>query len=139
MAGVLLDTGPLVAYLFPRDAYHDWAVAQFQTADLPFVTCEPVLTETCFLVSRNGQGATRVLEMLARGVLRIGFDLQDEQAPVHALMERYANVPMSLADACLVRLAEITKLPVCTLDSDFAIYRARGRSRLEHCRVDWNR
>jgi uncharacterized protein len=48
-------------------------------------------------------------------------------AAVQALMERYANVPMSLADACLVRLAEMTRLPICTLDSDFAVYRAHGR------------
>jgi predicted nucleic acid-binding protein len=131
MAGVLLDTGPLVAYLFPRDAYHDWAVAQFRIADLPFITCEPVLTEICFLVSRNGRDAGHVLDMLARGVVRIGLDLQDELAPVQALMERYANVPMSLADACLVRLAEMTKLPVCTLDSDFVIYRTHGRSAID--------
>jgi uncharacterized protein len=42
-------------------------------------------------------------------------------------MERYANVPMSLADACLVRLAELTSLPICTFDADFAIYRAHSR------------
>jgi uncharacterized protein len=130
MLGILLDTGPLVAYLYPRDAYHDWAVGQFARLDLPFVTCEPVLTETCFLVSRNGQAATRVLDMLTRGVVRIGVDIQEELAAVHALMKRYANVPISLADACLVRLAEMTGLPVCTLDSDFAIYRAHGRSKL---------
>jgi hypothetical protein len=46
-------------------------------------------------------------------------------------MRRYANVPMSLADACLVRLAELTRLPICTLDSDFGIYRAHGRRTLE--------
>jgi hypothetical protein len=45
-------------------------------------------------------------------------------------MSRYNNIPMPFADACLVRLAELSGLPVCTLDSDFALYRASGRTRL---------
>lgn len=130
-SGVLLDTGPLVAYLYPKDAHHDWAVEQFSTLDLPFVTCEPVVTEACFLVARNGQRPTRVLELLGRGAVKIAFALSDEIKAVRPLMERYTNVPMSLADACLVRLAEMTGLPICTLDSDFEIYRAHGRRGLD--------
>jgi predicted nucleic acid-binding protein len=127
--GVLLDTGPLVAYLYTRDAHHDWAVETFSTLEPPAITCEPVLTEACFLVERNGQPATRVLDHASRREFRIGLRLDREMAAIRVLMERYANVPMSLADACLVRLAEITALPICTLDSDFAIYRTnRHRS-----------
>jgi predicted nucleic acid-binding protein len=127
MPAILMDTGPLVAYFYPRDAYHDWAVAQFEASAMPFLTCEPVVTETCFLVRRNGQAATRVLDALTRGVVRIGLQLQDELSAIREMMERYANVPMSLADACLVRLAELTDLPICTLDSDFAVYRSHRR------------
>ena len=71
-----------------------------------------------------------MLDHAARSELRIGLRLDREMAAIRALMERYANVPMSLADACLVRLAEITLLPICTLDGDFAIYRAHGRRAL---------
>jgi len=130
-SGALLDTGPLVAYLRPGDADHGWAVEQFEMLDQPFISCEPVLTEACFLVMRAGRPATAVLDLLRRGAVRIGFELRDELAPVRALMQRYTNVPMSLADACLVRLAELTGLPVCTLDSDFTIYRAHGRQALD--------
>jgi len=126
----LLDTGPLVAYLYTRDAYHEWATDTFATLDPPAVTCEPVITEACFLIERNGQPAARVLDHVAHNEIRIGLRLDREMAAVTALMRRYANVPMSLADACLVRLAEITGLPICTLDSDFAIYRASGRRAL---------
>jgi uncharacterized protein len=129
--GALLDTGPLVAYFRRRDRHHDWAVEQFVRLDPPLVTCEPVLTEACFLIARNGQPPTRVLDFLRRGAVRIDFDLHDELAAVRTLIERYANVPMSLADACLVRLAEITCLPICTLDRDFEIYRAHGRRGLD--------
>lgn len=125
--GVILDTGPLVAYLWSSDRYHGWAAEHFTSLDLPFITCEPVITEACFVTARNGVSPTHVLETIARGVVRVGLQIDHELAAVRALMERYANVPMSLADACLVRLAEITGLPIFTLDSDFAIYRARRR------------
>jgi predicted nucleic acid-binding protein len=128
--GILLDTGPLVAYLWSPDRYHDWAVEHFASLDLPFITCEPVITEACFVTTRNRVSPTHVLETVTRGVVHVGLQIEDELAAIRALMERYANVPMSLADACLVRLAEITGLPICTLDSDFAIYRTRGRRAL---------
>ena len=80
MPGVLLDTGPLVAYLYPRDAHHEWAVGQFSTLDLPFVTCEPVITEACFLIARNRMSPTHVLEAVERGVVKVNFQLADEAA-----------------------------------------------------------
>ena len=127
-SGTLLDTGPIVAYLYSRDAYHDWAVEAFSEVQPPVITCEAVLTEACFLIERNRWPATRVLEYALESEIRIGLQLEREIEAIRGLMRRYANVPMSLADACLVRLAEITDLPICTLDHDFAIYRA-GRRR----------
>ena len=127
-SGVLLDTGPLVAYLIERDAYHDWAIDTFAGLDPPAITCEPVLTEAAFLVVRNGQPATLVLDYALESEMRIGLQLEREMQIIRDLIRRYAKVPMSLADACLVRLAEMTGLPICTLDRDFAIYRV-GRRR----------
>src|ERR1051325_1474985 len=98
-----MDTGPLIAYLSARETHHDWAVRQFETLDLPFLTNEPVMTEACFIGVRERLSPSRVLETLARGVLRIGLSVEDELTAVRALIERYASVPMSLADACLVR------------------------------------
>jgi uncharacterized protein len=125
--GVLLDTGPLVAYLSAREHHHHWAVDAFREFEPPLLTCEPVLTEASFIIARNGLSSTRVLEPVQRGRIRIGIRVEEELGPIIALMQRYANVPMSLADACLVRLAEMTDLPICTLDRDFAIYRANRR------------
>jgi predicted nucleic acid-binding protein len=126
-SGVLLDTGPLVAYLTERDSHHKWAIETFDSLHLPAISCEPVITEACFLLQRNRLPATRVLEYAKQIQLRIGLQLEEEMDAIHALLHRYENVPMSLADACLVRLAEITDLPICTLDRDFAIYRANRR------------
>ncbi len=125
--GVLVDTGPLVAYLSARERYHHWSIDAFREFEPPLLTCEPVLTEASFIIARNGLPSTRVLEPVERGHIRIGLRLDAELGAIRALMRRYENVPMSLADACLVRLAEMTDLPICTLDRDFAIYRANRR------------
>jgi len=129
-SGTLLDTGPIVAYLYSRDAYHDWAVEAFSEVQPPVITCEAVLTEACFLIERNRWPAKRVLEYALESEVRIGLQLQPEMGAIRALMQRYENVPMSLADACLVRLAEMTDLPICALDRDFAIYRGNRRRAL---------
>jgi uncharacterized protein len=128
--GAVIDTGPLVAYLCANEARHAWAVEQFTDLTPPLLTCEPVLTETCFLLTRQKVPAWQLLEKLDQQVLRIGLHLDTEAGRIRDLMRRYINVPMSLADACLVRLAEISGLPVCTLDSDFAIYSLGARKRL---------
>jgi predicted nucleic acid-binding protein len=128
MKVTLLDTGPLVAYLSRTDAQHSWAVLQFGALSPPVVTCEPVLTESCHLVERNGGQPVAILRLLARGVLRIGLTVVNESSSLEALMRRYADTPMSLADACLVRLAELyADCQVLTLDSDFRVYRRNGR------------
>jgi predicted nucleic acid-binding protein len=130
-ARVLVDTGPLVAYFCARDAHHSWAVRQFAGFAPPSLTCEPVVTETCFLLERAGVPASRLLEKVRQGAFRIGLHLDVEITAVDELMARYRDLPMSLADACLVRLAEVSGGPICTLDSDFLIYRKHGPRHLD--------
>ena len=125
---VILDTGPLVAVLNHRDRYHAWACDRFAEIEPPLVTCEAVVVEACHLVREQPRGERIVLEVLRRGAVEIGFALSDEIAPVQQLRTRYADVPMDLADACLVRLAELSSgSAVLTLDPDFAVYRMHGR------------
>jgi predicted nucleic acid-binding protein len=125
---VLLDTGPLVALLRRRDRYHNWAVEQFRRIDPPLHTCEPVIAEACHLLTSWPGGRESVIKLLETGALKIGFHLPDEMLSIRALMARYRNVPMSLADACLVRMSEQnTSGKILTLDSDFLIYRKHGR------------
>jgi predicted nucleic acid-binding protein len=125
---VLLDTGPLVALLSRRDRYHDWARQEMAAVNPPLLTCESVLSEACFLLRQRPDGRTAVLELARRGLVAAAFDLDREAAAVQKLLGRYGDVPMDLADACLVRLAELTAGSVLlTLDSDFRIYRMHGR------------
>ena len=124
---VLLDTGPLVAFFNRRDRHHDWTVEQWARLEPPLLTCEPVLSEASFLLGRAGRAAP-VLELVARGLLKISFSLQDQATAIARLMARYEDVPMSLADACLVRMSEqLTDSQVLTLDRHFTIYRRHGR------------
>lgn len=123
----LLDTGPLVSFLAVAVRHHEWAVEQWKQLSPPLLTCEAVLTEAAFLLKREGCETDGLFALLERGVIRIALSVQAEQADLRALMRRYRNRPMSLADACLVRLSEIhTAGEVFTLDSDFRIYRRHG-------------
>lgn len=127
----LLDTGPLVALINRNDAFHDWAKREFDQIVPPLFTCEGVLTEACHLLRRTGRSAYGPLEMIDRGVLIVRFQINEDAAAVTDLMDRYANVPMSYADACLVRMSEqYERCTVLTLDGDFRIYRRHGRRRI---------
>lgn len=128
---VLLDTGPLVGLMDVREASHAWAVSAFQRVRQPLWTCQAVMTETCFLL-RNQPGAlARLRHKVQAGNFRDGFDFTTMTPRAMALMERYANVPMSFADACLVALAESQPgARIFTLDRDFIIYRRDGNQPL---------
>jgi len=125
---VVVDAGPIVAWLNARDARHEWVKGEFARLKPPLLTCEPVLAEAGFLVQRSGGDPGTILALVVKGVLRVAISVQDEAAHLHALARRYRDVPMSLADACLVRLAELVdEVSVMTFDADFRIYRRRGR------------
>jgi len=124
---VLLDTGPLVSFLAAGLAHHGWVCEQWKRLRPPLLTCEPVLTEAAFLLKREGREVDDLFALLERGVVRVGLQVQEQQADLRALLHRYRDRPMSLADACLVRLAELQgNGQVFTLDEDFRIYRRHG-------------
>ena len=93
---------------------------------MPWLTCEAAVVETLFLLERTE--AARLARLLRDGRLRVVHGLRDDLAPVLDLMDKYASVPMSLADACLVRMSETLPYPlVVTTDADFRIYRRHSR------------
>lgn len=127
MAGsVLADAGFLVALLSRRDSNHRWAVSQAERLPPPWRTCEAAASEAFHLLGARGGHALSAL--LRRRALTVAFDLSDDLDPVLRLMQKYADVPASLADACLVRMTEMLAEPiVLTTDTDFRIYRRHGR------------
>ncbi len=111
-----------------EETHHQWVAEQFQRLPAPFLTCEAVLTEAFFLVRKLPHGTAKFFTLINSGLLEVDFSLIAEVAALEKLVQRYANVPMSLADACLVRLAKLhPRTVVFTLDHDFQIYRRDGR------------
>jgi len=122
----LVDAGFLVALLSRRDANHRWAAAQAQRFPPPWMTCEAVLSETAHLL--GGRGTRSLASLLGRGALVCGYSFADDMDAVLKLLDKYSDVPMSFADACLVRMTETLNDPMLlTTDADFRIYRRHGR------------
>ena len=125
---ILADTGPLVALFNPRDRYHEWALARFDEFTDPLITCEPVFTETLFLLSSCPGASAAFMELWQRESICIDFSAEREKPVLRKLMVKYGDLPMSFADACLVRMSELhANATVWTLDSDFGVYRRNGR------------
>ena len=127
---VIVDTGPVVALLDTDEAHHDWARSRFAALKPPLLTCEAVLSEASFLLQRAGADPSLPVTLIERGVLHVARPLAgaDDALAVGRLIRRYRDVPMSFADACLVRIVECTdNASIMTLDSDFRIYRQAGR------------
>jgi predicted nucleic acid-binding protein len=121
---VLVDAGPLVAQLIRADAHHAWAAEQFEALQPPVLTCEPVLTEACHIIHRHGGDPMTVIGLVETNILQVAFTLDDHVPELLQLMRRYADLPMSLADACLVRLSELHRhCRVMTTDTDFRVKR----------------
>ena len=124
----IADTGVIVALLDKKDEWHEWTLKQMRVMAVPFLTCEAVITEACFLVAHLPDGKRKVLQLVSRGVLQINFSLSNEIQAIENLMKKYADVPMDLADACLVRLCELYENSIVfTVDGDFLIYRKSGK------------
>lgn len=122
----LVDAGFLVALLSRRDTNHRWAATQAPRLPPPWMTCEAVLSETFHLL--GGRGAPSLAALLHRGALVCAYRFADDMDAVLKLLEKYSDVPMSFADACLVRMTETLNNPMLlTTDADFRIYRRYGR------------
>jgi uncharacterized protein len=123
---VLVDAGFVVALLSRRDSHHRWAVTTAPRLAPPWSTCEAVLSEAFHLL--GARGAPGLSALLRRRPVLVAFDLANDLEAVLKLMQKYAQVPMSLADACLVRMTETLADPVVlTTDTDFRVYRRHSR------------
>jgi len=125
---LLVDTGPLVAFLNERDKHHKWTVEQFAEVQPPLLTCEAVLSEAFFLLRKHSSATEALIKLLDRKIVSVPFQLETEFNRVKKILNRYADIQISLADACLVRMTEVhSDCRLFTFDSDFQIYRRNGR------------
>jgi uncharacterized protein len=121
---VLLDTGCIVAMLDRSEQRHQACVSALERVSSPLATSEAVIAEACYLLRRLPGAADAVLENVERGIFTVPLRLAERAPALRRLLKKYARVPMDLADACLVDLAnELGTGDILTLDSDFRVYR----------------
>ena len=124
----IVDTGPLVAFFDRAELHHRWIAARIEELEAPLLVCEPVLAEAMYLLARHPKAQDALFELLQNGALSVTFRIAEHIDALRKLRQKYRNMPISLADACIVRMAEIhERHAVLTLDSDFAVYRKHGR------------
>jgi predicted nucleic acid-binding protein len=130
----LTDAGPLVALIDADEARHGVCRTALGQLELPLVTTWPAFTEAMYLLSRAGGDAGRnALWRLALTNRLLVLDLSRSALERSAqLMAKYADLPMDLADATLVAVAEQRGVRrIFTLDRDFHVYRLHDRHRFE--------
>lgn len=125
---VLADTSALVALVNPADRFNPWATGHWKGLTQPVHTCESVVSETLHLLRRVPGGGGIFLEMWHGGAVVVEFSCASHESALRALMAKYQAVPMSFADACLIRMCEMhADSVIWTLDADFKAYRRHGR------------
>lgn len=128
---IVIDAGPIVALLNDREEHHRWAIGVAQELDTSFVTSEVALSEAFFLLADEPRGTEALLGLLERESIGVMCMSQDHMGAIAKLMRRYADQPMSLADATLVRFSELHEnVRVFTIDKHFRIYRRNGRQQI---------
>jgi len=128
MTAAIVDTGPLVAFFDHAERHHSWVAERIERLDAPLLVCEPVLAEAMFLLARHSRAQDALLGLLQNGALSAAFRIEEHIGALRNLLHKYRDIPMSLADACVVRMAEVHEHhAVLTLDSDFSVYRKNGR------------
>ena len=131
MRGVLVDAGPLVAILDRGDPAHEPCIAALKAIRDPLVTVWPAFAEAMYLLNRSWAAQKALWSRLETDALALA-PLHDTDAPrMRELMEKYRDLPMDLADAALVRVAERDSLTdIFTLDrTHFSVYRPGRRRR----------
>jgi len=127
----IADAGPLVAFFDRAESHHAWAVERVRELAAPLLVCEPVLAEAMYLLAGLPKAQDALFGPLENGALRVAFHVEEHVPALRALQRKYRDRPMSLADACIVRMAELfERHQVLTLDADFSVYRKHGREPL---------
>lgn len=122
---ILVDAGPLIALIHADDRHHEHCVAAFRDVTEPLGTVWSVLTEVMYLLNFSRKAQEALWEMLERGVVAL-LPMENEELPrMRELMKKYRDLPMDLADAALVAVAERERIRrIFTLDRrDFEVYR----------------
>jgi predicted nucleic acid-binding protein len=127
----IADAGPLVAIFNRAERHHRWVRERIEELEPPLLLCEPVLAEAMFLLRHHPAAQDTLLGLIENGALGFAFRIDDHMSALRQLLRKYRDTPMSLADGCVVQMAEIhPRHSILTLDSDFSFYRRHDRTPL---------
>lgn len=128
-AKTIVDAGPLVAFVDRRDTHHKWARETLSELIAPFMTCEAVVSEVAYILRAAPAARDAIMGMIEEGSLSIEPLFPRETRPIRAILHRYRDREIDLADACLVRMSELVEnCQVATIDrADFSVYRRHRR------------
>lgn len=129
---LLVDAGPLIALLHRDDQHHGWAKESASSLPTRWHTCEAVVVEAYFKLSRVPGGTEKLRAMLAKeDLFSLEWHLSHHRKPILGLLAKYHDLPASVADVCLVRMAETAASPVIwTTDRHFSVYRIHGNRKV---------
>ena len=128
MKKILIDSGPLIALFDASDKYHASAINFIKNNKSILITTIASVTETLHLLDFNRNAQIDFLEWVNKGAVEIQYIENSDFSRIRELISKYRDLPMDLADACLVFLAEKLNINmIATIDRDFTIYRIKGR------------
>ncbi|MGA9673159.1 MAG: PIN domain-containing protein [Terracidiphilus sp.] len=126
MRPALIDSGAILALLDRSEWAHERSVRALEELRRPLVTCEAVITESCYLLRHKPLAIEAVLANVGSGFFGIPFQLASSSAQIQAILQKHRDTPADFADACLIHLADqLNTGDILTLDKEFARYRWR--------------
>lgn len=133
MKNTLIDAGPLIAMFNRDDRFHKPVINFLQKFQGSLITTWPVVTETSHMLDFNIYAQVDFLKWIKRGAMKLVNLVYEDLERLIELTQRYANVPMDLADASLMVAAERMNIRyIVTIDSDFSIYRTENNEYLRN-------
>jgi predicted nucleic acid-binding protein len=126
MEPILIDTGAIFALFDEDDWAHERCVRALERIHRPLVTCEAVITESCYLLRRRRDAVDAVLANVETGFFGIPLRISHSSRQIREIFRKYGDTPADFADACLIAMADELNIgDILTIDSDFKHYRWR--------------
>jgi predicted nucleic acid-binding protein len=133
MEPILIDTGAIFALFDQDERAHERCVRALQTIHRPLVTCEAVITESCYLLRSRRDAVDAVLANVETGLFGIPLQISLSASQIREIIHKYRDTPADFADACLIHMADhLDTGDILTLDSHFAHYRWRRNRRFHN-------
>ena len=132
MKKILIDSGPLIALFDASDKYHSKTIDFIKNNDFELITSMASVAETMHILDFNRNAQLDFIQWIINGAVTIGDIGKGYFIRINQLIDKYRDLPMDFADACLVCLGENLEIDtVATIDRDFTIYRLKGRKKFK--------